>query len=358
MPIHTASHHRAVCLTSLLSAIATAGWLAPLVAAGPEGAAAIQQAAAPPASAGPCAAPPRAFGSAEKSAVSMEGKIYLLPEGTLALPDFSQLTSVGSIYTSAWDVAPRSFSDGFPGVTDRFEWFAIDYQGSIYVPVAGAYHFRLGSDDGAILSLDGKEVINNDHMHPYMEAQGDDQLAQGVHTFRLSYFQGPRYFVGLRLWVTPPGGVQKILELADFDKDVADARRLLGVTEDAKQIHVKFGSEILFDTGKYDLKPAADGALGELAQLIHSYAGYPVLIEGHTDNVGTKTLNQTLSENRAAAVKTWLVTQGHVPEGCLTTRGYGATRPIAPNSTAQGRQKNRRVEVSLTKPAGGSDDRP
>jgi outer membrane protein OmpA-like peptidoglycan-associated protein len=353
-------HRRPVFVASLISAIAAAGWIAHVVAAGPERPAVIQRAAGPPpSSTAPCAAPAHPFGSAERTAVSMEGRIYDLPQGAGQLPDFSQLKSVGSIYTSAWDVAPRSFTDGFPGVTDRFEWFAIDYQGSIYVPATGAYHFRLGSDDGAILYLDGREVINNDHMHPYMEAQGDAQLTQGMHAFRLSYFQGPRDFVGLRLWVTPPGGVQKIFELADFDKDVADNRRLLGVTEDAKQIHVKFGSEILFDTGKYDLKPAANEALGELAQLIHSYPGYPILIEGHTDNVGTKALNQTLSENRAAAVKNWLVTQGHVPEGCLTTKGYGATRPIASNSTQKGRQKNRRVEVSLSKPAGsGSDNWP
>jgi outer membrane protein OmpA-like peptidoglycan-associated protein len=69
------------------------------------------------------------------------------------------------------------------------------------------------------------------------------------------------------------------------------------------------------------------------------------MIEGHTDNVGNAQSNQSLSERRAAAVKQYLVTMAHVDATRLSTKGYGASKPIAPNTTAEGRQENRRVEL-------------
>ena len=128
-------------------------------------------ASAPSAASAPsgCPAPPGAFGSDKKMDVSMEGKIYFLPNDTGQLPDFSKLKSEGSIYVSKWDVPERQFTLGFPGVTNRFEWFALDYQGDIYVPHSGSYKFRLGSDDGSILYLDDKKVLDNDGVHPWRD---------------------------------------------------------------------------------------------------------------------------------------------------------------------------------------------
>jgi outer membrane protein OmpA-like peptidoglycan-associated protein len=297
------------------------------------------------------ARPASSFGTKEKTAVSMEGKIYLLPENAEALPDFGTLKGEGSIWTSEWNVPVRDFEEGFPGVTDRFEWFALDYQGSIYISRAGSYHFRLGSDDGSKLYLDDKVVIDLDGVHGWSGQEGDATLAQGDHKFRLSFFQGPRTELGLQLFVTPPGGEEKLFRLQDFHKGVAQNRTQLGVEETDQEIHVKLGSEVLFDTGKYDVKPEATPALKQLADLLVSYPGYPVVIEGHTDNVGTPASNLTLSNNRAAAVKKWLVENGQTPDGCITTVGFGQTRPIAANDTADGRQKNRRVEVRLQKAA-------
>jgi outer membrane protein OmpA-like peptidoglycan-associated protein len=279
----------------------------------------------------------------------MEGKIYFLPERSTELPDFSTLTSVGSIWASQRDIMPREFTQGFPGVTDRFEWFAVDYRGSIYVPKAGEYLFSLGSDDGSKLYIDDHVVIDFDRVHGYGEKDGKVTLTQGDHAFRLSYFQGPRVTIGLRLLVTPPGGQQVIFRLQDFNRALAESRDKLGVAETPSEIRIRFGAEVLFDTGKYELKPAATAALTQLAGLLRSYPGYPIVIEGHTDSQGTPASNQTLSQNRAAAVKTWLVQNGQVPDACIITSGFGQTRPVAPNSTAPGRQKNRRVEVRLLK---------
>lgn len=130
----------------------------------------------------------------------------------------------------------------------------------------------------------------------------------------------------------------------------------LRVTESDREIQVRLGAEILFDTGESILRPEATAALGELAALIREHPDLPIAIEGHTDSVGTPAFNARLSLARAEAVKRWLVANGSVPEARMTTRGFGPDRPVAPNATAEGRQQNRRVEVRLRK--GDAGDRP
>ena len=291
-----------------------------------------------------------AFGTTKKTDLSLEGRIYFLSEKATKLPDFSKEKSQGSVFADQFDVPPQDFTLGFPGVTNRFEWFAIDYQGSVYVPVAGEYAFKLFSDDGSRLYIDGKVVIDMDRIQGWDLAEGKAKLTQGDHQFRLSYFQGPATQLGLRLLVKPPGSdFERVFRLQDFNKVMADNRRLLSVTEDKEEVRIKFGAEVLFDTGKYVLKPLAESALTQLAAFLRSYPGYLIVVEGHTDNVGTPASNMTLSERRAQSVRDWLVNQGHLAAGCLSTRGLGLTEPIADNGTADGRQKNRRVEIKIEK---------
>jgi outer membrane protein OmpA-like peptidoglycan-associated protein len=105
----------------------------------------------------------------------------------------------------------------------------------------------------------------------------------------------------------------------------------------------------LFDSGKYDLKADATKELQELAILLEEHPGLPVLIEGHTDSQGTPEANQVLSENRANAVKQWLTSNAGIASDRIMTNGYGQSVPVASNDTAEGRQKNRRVEIKLPK---------
>jgi outer membrane protein OmpA-like peptidoglycan-associated protein len=102
---------------------------------------------------------------------------------------------------------------------------------------------------------------------------------------------------------------------------------------------------ILFDTGKSDIKPESSPTLKEIAAALKGHADLKVEIQGHTDNVGRAADNQALSDARAAAVKTALVGQYAVSADQLTTKGYGDTKPLADNKTAEGRQNNRRVEL-------------
>ena len=122
----------------------------------------------------------------------------------------------------------------------------------------------------------------------------------------------------------------------------------LSVVETEKEIQVSLGSEILFDTGRYDLKPAATAALESLSTLLARYPKAPILIEGHTDSTGAAQSNQVLSERRAAAVKQWLVDHT-ISAALITTRGRGQAAPIASDDTTEGRQKNRRVEIRIQK---------
>lgn len=150
------------------------------------------------------------FGSTKNDSGSLRGDIYYLPEGTSALPDFSSLTPVGSIYTKVLDIPQRSFTNGFPEVTDRFEWFAIRYTGSFQVDREGDYAFRLVSDDGSRLLIDDNMIIDNDGTHPPKSVSGNVYLSKGIHRIEVDFFQGPREYLALQLFWTPPGGSEAI----------------------------------------------------------------------------------------------------------------------------------------------------
>jgi outer membrane protein OmpA-like peptidoglycan-associated protein len=108
--------------------------------------------------------------------------------------------------------------------------------------------------------------------------------------------------------------------------------------------------DVLFETGRAELKPGAAVNLNQLVSFLGKYPARTVEIEGHTDSVGGDDYNLGLSQRRADAVRSYLVRQG-VEAGRITTRGAGKGSPVASNDTAAGRQQNRRVEVIISNPA-------
>lgn len=102
---------------------------------------------------------------------------------------------------------------------------------------------------------------------------------------------------------------------------------------------------ILFETGRSDLRPESTPVLKEIAATLKDHADLKILIEGHTDDVGQPAANLTLSEARAAAVKSALVSQHGADATRIETRGFGDTMPAVPNTTPEGRAQNRRVEI-------------
>jgi outer membrane protein OmpA-like peptidoglycan-associated protein len=112
-------------------------------------------------------------------------------------------------------------------------------------------------------------------------------------------------------------------------------------------------SDVLFDTGKFSLKPGAREKLAKVAGILLAYPGLNIEVGGYTDNVGGDAMNQTLSENRAGSVRDYLVQQG-VATNSVSSRGFGNTLPVASNDNSAGRQQNRRVELLVSGDAIGS----
>ncbi len=124
-------------------------------------------------------------------------------------------------------------------------------------------------------------------------------------------------------------------------------------TKDSPRGLVITMADVLFDTGKYDLRQQTREKLARLSGIILAHPGLNLEIEGHTDSTGGDKLNQTLSEQRAAKVRTYLIEQG-LSGDSITSKGFGKTMPVADNSTAAGRQLNRRVEIIVSGEAIGS----
>jgi hypothetical protein len=165
------------------------------------------------------AQPPEAsFGTAVVIPGGLRGTVYLIPKDTFVLPDFAGdgIERVGEIWTDALDVSPRHWRSGFPGLTGRFEWFAIDYSGRFWIDKPGRYTFALLSDDGSRLFLDETPVIDNDCMHPSDVRIAAVQLTGGVHSLRVSYFQGPRDCLALVLAIAGPNHHWRIFSTKEF----------------------------------------------------------------------------------------------------------------------------------------------
>lgn len=147
-------------------------------------------------------------------------------------------------------------------------------------------------------------------------------------------------------------------EKAELRKQLLKQLSMVLQTNDTVRGLIVNMSDVLFDTGSYTLRPAAREKLAKISGILLAYPGLRIQVEGHTDSVGSDDFNQRLSEQRAGMVRDYLVDQ-MVPAGSVTARGYGKTKPIASNDTADGRQKNRRVELVVNGDAiGDSVDAP
>ena len=131
-------------------------------------------------------------------------------------------------------------------------------------------------------------------------------------------------------------------QAADLQKDMQNAK----VERVGEGIKITFDAGILFDVNKADLRPASFTEIDKMAAVLQKYPDTNVIVEGHTDNTGTDAINQPLSQRRAQSVANEAIAKG-VASSRITTNGYGSTQPIADNSTAEGKQANRRVEIAI-----------
>ena len=151
---------------------------------------------------------------------------------------------------------------------------------------------------------------------------------------------------------------QQNAQQADNDKAAMRTRlseqlnSILQTRDSARGLIVSM-SDVLFDTGKYSLKPGAREKLAKVAGILLAYPGLSIEVGGYTDNIGGDEMNQKLSENRAGSVRDYLVQQG-VTTDSVSAKGFGNTLPVASNDNSAGRQQNRRVELLVSGEAIGN----
>ena len=132
--------------------------------------------------------------------------------------------------------------------------------------------------------------------------------------------------------------------------EIAKMEQVIEIDETAMKKQLDSAGKVVlhginFDTGKAAIKPESKPLLDEIGKLLNDNKDLKLSIEGHTDNVGNKAMNQKLSEQRAAAVKNDLVSNSKIDPNRLVTKGFGDTKPIADNGTDDGKAQNRRVEL-------------
>lgn len=145
------------------------------------------------------------------------------------------------------------------------------------------------------------------------------------------------------------------LAVAGASQDLNRAIKELDAAVTPQEIKVNLSADLLFDFDKADVKPAAEPELAKVETILKAYPNAKIAIDGHTDGKGGDAYNQALSERRAAAVSQWLVGHGGAASANIRARGWGKTKPVAPNANAdgsdnpEGRAKNRRVEITVAK---------
>jgi outer membrane protein OmpA-like peptidoglycan-associated protein len=136
-------------------------------------------------------------------------------------------------------------------------------------------------------------------------------------------------------------------EKAELRANLLRQFNLILETRDSARGLIVNMSDVLFDTAQHTLKPGAREKLSKVSGILLAHPGLNLDIEGHTDSVGTDDYNQSLSERRAEAVKSYLAQQG-IPSSMIKARGLGESQPVATNDTGAGRQRNRRVELIVS----------
>ena len=184
----------------LLGALAMppAAPLAPVSGGGGEGEVVVPEGSAPP----PEQNVDTDFGSTTPDAEDFVAQVYFLPNSTrtVTVIDGLQHDYVPAIYASQDQIGTRAFDSGFPGIEDRVEWFGVRYVGTYVASRSGTMHFRINSDDGAILRVDGSTVVDNDGLHAPRTRTGSLAVTAGQsYSLELLYYQGPRNMIALEL---------------------------------------------------------------------------------------------------------------------------------------------------------------
>jgi outer membrane protein OmpA-like peptidoglycan-associated protein len=185
------------------------------------------------------------------------------------------------------------------------------------------------------------------------QAQSDMADSQALSATALAAAQADAEQSRLAAQQSQASTQQAETDKADMRTRLSEQLNSILQTRDSARGLIVSMSDVLFDTGKYSLKPGAREKLAKVAGILLAYPGLNIEVGGYTDNVGSDSMNQTLSENRAGSVRDYLVQQG-VLTNSVSARGFGNNLPVATNDNSSGRQQNRRVELLVSGEAIGS----
>ncbi|WP_229317487.1 OmpA family protein [Larkinella sp. C7] len=286
-----------------------------------------------------------------------------------------------------------------PGPGLGRSYYSVRWTGKLYAPTTGVYKFTATVDDGIRLWIGGKKVIDVWRLNDNQTFRGDVYLKAGqYYDLRVDFFNDPLGGSISLFWIPPnqttpspvtgnylfrpdfqppkpvapkvvpkvapkmvpkpvvvkpnvrPAVARKPPVVRTTPKDTV-ARVTIPVKTPERFEGLKTGdklvlNQVFFAQSEYRLLPESYAELDKLVRTMTQSPTLQIEISGHTDNVGDPRLNLALSENRAKVITTYLVRNG-VADGRIATKGYGGTRPIADNTTEEGRAKNRRVEFSV-----------
>jgi len=289
------------------------------------------------------------FGNRNAGIFNLKGNIYFISDTTEKMPlDIEKHKSEGLIYATRLDIPKRDFTEGFPGVTNRFEYFGLIYKGVFEITEPGDYYWRLSSDDGSILWIDNKIIIDNDGVHGENSIDAEMSLNKGLHSVKVWYFQGPATEIALQLFIREPGSEEEeVFDISKYNARLGEVAKKLNATADKEGIRILLPDKILFESGKSDLKSESEDALNAFLEIFKVYPEAKVRIEGHTDNIGNADANLKLSVERAESVMNAFKDMKIPLSLKFETKGSGSAKPIANNSTEEGRARNRRVDILI-----------
>ena len=285
------------------------------------------------------AVPALAQPAAAKKYPDGHGGFVEFPFGDVSFADEAVSLDLGNPRAAEANSQPQA-SLGIPDYKDTSD--------DTYVTLSCGGTLTLRFTDNALVDVPGPDLYVFE-IGPAVEATDLAISADGKDWIEVGGISGGRADVDIASHVQP-GDVFHYVRLTDLKGDCSgswpgadiDAVGAIGAA-----VQFSLSGSVLFDTGQWAVKPAAQAELAGLASQLAAYSEGQVVVEGHTDNVGSTDANQTLSENRAGAVKEYLQARPELSRFSFTARGYGETRPTATNETEEGRSKNRRVDVVL-----------
>jgi outer membrane protein OmpA-like peptidoglycan-associated protein len=202
--------------------------------------------------------------------------------------------------------------------------------------------------DAANARADAKDAQN-----ATAQAQSDLANSQATSATALSAAQADAEQSRLSAQQSQASAQQAETDKAAMRAKLSEQLNSILQTRDSARGLIVSMSDVLFDTGKYSLKSGAREKLAKVAGILLAYPGLNIEVGGYTDNVGSDSMNQALSENRAGSVRDYLVQEG-VLTNSVSARGFGNTLPVASNDNSAGRQQNRRVELLVSGEAIGN----